>query len=121
MPNPVVSWQILARDPEAVAVFYRDLFGWTLSVDNALRYRELRSGSQRGIDGGVWPAPPEAPSFVQLFVEVDDVEAYVTRATAAGAQIVVPVSVLPAGDVMAVLVDPAGLAFGLRSAAPVPA
>jgi len=116
--NPVVSWQIVARDPDAVASFYCDLFGWRLDVDNALRYRELRSGSDRGIDGGVWPAPPEAHSFVQLFVEVDDVEAYVERARGRGATVVVPPAVLPGGDVMAVLVDPAGLAFGLRGRAP---
>lgn len=115
MPNPVVSWQIVATDPEGVATFYRDLFGWTLSVDNALRYRELRSGSGRGIDGGVWPAPPEAHTFVQLFVEVDDIDATIARAEARGAHVVVPRSALPDGDVMAVLVDPAGLAFGLRA------
>jgi predicted enzyme related to lactoylglutathione lyase len=117
MPNPVVAWQIVAPDPDAVAAFYRDLFGWTLSVDNALRYRELRAGSGRGIDGGVWPAPPEAPTFVQLFVEVEDIDAMVARAEAQGARVVVPKSVLPEGDALAILVDPAGLAFGLRTRA----
>jgi predicted enzyme related to lactoylglutathione lyase len=116
--NPVVAWQIVATDPDAVAAFYRDLFGWTLAVDNALRYRELRSGGGTGIDGGVWPAPPGAPTFVQLLVEVEDIDAMVARAEAQGARVVVPKSVLPDGDAMAVLVDPAGLAFGLRTAAP---
>ena len=113
MPNPVVSWQIIATDADAVAGFYRDLFGWQLSTDNALRYRELRSGGGRGIDGGVWPAPPEAHTFVQLLVEVEDIDATIAKASAQGARVVVPKSVLPDGDAMAVLVDPTGLAFGI--------
>jgi hypothetical protein len=30
----------------------------------------------------VWPSPPEGHSLVQLFVEVDDIDAYIAKATA---------------------------------------
>ena len=36
-------------------------------------YRQIHTGSERGIQGGIWPAPPQAPAFVQLFMEVEDV------------------------------------------------
>lgn len=113
MPNPVVKWQILARDAEGVARFYSSLFGWTLNADNALGYRELRSGDERGIDGGVWPSGHDVPNFVQLFVEVDDIDGTIAKATAAGAKIVVPKSALPDGDTMAVLFDPQGMSFAV--------
>lgn len=113
MGDPVVQWQIITSDPTRVAEFYRELFGWTVRADNALGYRELKSGNKRGIDGGVWPAPPEAPTFVQLFVEVEDVDASIAKALERGAQVLVPKSALPDGDVMAVLRDPLGLSFGL--------
>jgi predicted enzyme related to lactoylglutathione lyase len=113
MPNPVVRWQIVAQNPDLVATFYRDVFGWKAAANNALGYRELTSGEQRGIDGGVWPNAPNAPNLVQLFIEVDDIQAYAERATKAGARVVVPPSQLPDGDRMAILLDTAGLSFGL--------
>jgi predicted enzyme related to lactoylglutathione lyase len=113
-----MKWQILARDAEGVAAFYRDLFGWTLNNDNALGYRELRSGDDDGIDGGVWPSGGgDYPNFVQLFVQVDDIDASIEKAIAAGAKILVPKSALPDGDTMAILQDPHGMSFGLMSAA----
>lgn len=115
MGNPVVAWQIVARDAEGEAAFYRKLFGWTMNSDNALGYRELASGDDRGIDGGVWPAPPEAPSFVQLMIRVDDVDEHIEKALALGAKLIVPKSVLPDGAVMAIVADPAGITFGLTS------
>ena len=114
MPNPVSSWQIISAQPEATASFYQKLFNWDIDRNNALGYRELKTGTN-GVDGGVWPGPPEAGSFAQLFVEVPSVEEYVERATALGATVLVPPSVLPDGDVMAVLRDPVGLPFGIRS------
>lgn len=113
MPNPVVRWQIVAQQPERVAAFYRDVFDWKVDAANALGYRELRSGDARGIDGGIWPNRADAPNLVQLYIEVEDIDTHVERATRAGASVVVPPSHLPDGDRMAVLVDIAGLPFGL--------
>ena len=113
MSNPVVQWQIVAQDPEAVAQFYGKLFGWKSRTDNALGYRMVESGGERGIDGGIWPSPPGAHTLLQLFVEVEDVDASIASATSLGATVIVPKSVLPDGDALAILRDPAGLTFGL--------
>jgi uncharacterized protein len=113
MGNPVVQWQIVAKDPERVARFYSSLFGWAVRTDNKLGYREVDTQSAQGINGGVWPAPPDGRDLVQLFIEVDDVDAYVAKATRLGAQVVVPTSELPDGDAIAIVLDPAGLSFGL--------
>ena len=113
MPNPVTRLQIVAQVPERVAAFYRNVFGWKVNVANALGYRELMSGKPNGIDGGVWPNAPGAPNLVQLFIEVDDVDAYVARAQKAGASVLVPPAQLPDGDRMAILLDVAGLSFGV--------
>ena len=110
MSAPVLKWQMLSPEPGKLIEFYRALFGWTVSADNALGYREVETG---GVPGGVWPAPPGAPPFVQLFVGVDDVAQTVEEAVALGATVIVPVTALPDGDVMAILRDPAGLTFGL--------
>ena len=113
MSSPVVQWQIVANEPDAVARFYASLFGWQVRTNNALGYREVDTQSPRGINGGVWPSSPGGHSLVQLFVEVDDVDACLAKATSLGATVIVPKSVLPDGDAIAIVLDPAGLSFGL--------
>lgn len=113
MGQPVVQWQILSKNPDSLMDFYHQLFSWNVNTDNALGYRMVDTGSERGIKGGIWPAPPEGHSMVTLYVEVDDVKKYVDKAGKLGAGVVIPPQVLPDGDEMAVIIDPEGLAVGL--------
>lgn len=113
MGSPVVHWQIVSNDAEAASKFYRKLFDWKVSTANALGYRVVETLNPKGIAGGIWPAPPNAQGLVQLFIEVQDVEAYVREASELGAKVLVPTSTLPDGDTMAVLLDPTGIPFGL--------
>ena len=113
MGSPVLHWQIVSKDPAATAKFYGKLFEWRIDAANALGYREVKTGNPQGIDGGIWPCPPEGHSLVQLFMEVPDVDTCVRQATALGATVIVPKSDLPDGDSMAVLLDPTGIAFGV--------
>lgn len=114
---PVTQFQILSRNPDLSAAFYSKLFGWSVNADNPLGYRMLNTGSDRGIHGGIWPAPPEANAFVQLFVEVDDMAARIESAVALGARVIIPPQTLPAGERMAVIQDPEGIAVALWSPA----
>lgn len=113
MPNPVTQFQILSKSPEETANFYASLFGWTVNSDNPLGYRQIHTGSAEGIQGGIWPAPPQAPTFVQIFITVDDVASSVTKAEGLGAQVLIPATTLPEGDEMAVLHDPQGMSFAV--------
>lgn len=116
MGRPVVQWQMITKNPERLATFYSGLFGWTIDANNALNYRQVHTGSSKGIQGGIWPAPPEAPSFVQLFVEVEDLDQSVAQATALGAEVIVPPQALPDGDALTILRDPEGIPFGMYRA-----
>jgi predicted enzyme related to lactoylglutathione lyase len=113
MGQPVMQWQILARDPDKLTAFYGKLFGWRVNADNAMGYRMLDTGSDRGIKGGVWPIGDEGHPLVQLFVEVDDVPASAAQAEQLGGQVIIPPQVLPDGDEMAIVMDTEGLSFGL--------
>jgi predicted enzyme related to lactoylglutathione lyase len=122
MSASVIEWQILATDPNAVAEFYGKLFEWHVDADNALGYRRIHSGpanSVRAMAGGIWPAPPTASNFVQLFVGVDDVNRYYEAAKGLGATSIVSPQHLPDGDELAILKDPFGMPFGIiRKATP---
>ena len=89
MGSPVMQWQIVTPHPDRAASFYGDLFDWEISQNNLLNYRMVDTGSERGISGGIWPAPPEAPSFIQLFMQVDDVKGYVEKAVVLGARVLI--------------------------------
>jgi uncharacterized protein len=107
-PRSVYRWQLVSATPDVSAGFFRELFGWSISQDNALGYREVKT-AEGGIDGGIWPAPQADRPFVQLFVSVPDVDDCLATATRLGATVIVPKSTLPDGDIMAVMLDPSGL------------
>lgn len=115
MSNAVVHWQLLTAQPEAIATFYSTLFGWKISAANGLGYRTVASAGAHGIDGGIWPAPAGAPEAVQLFIEVEDIDAALASAAALGGKVLLPRQVLPDGDAMALALDPAGRPFGLMT------
>jgi predicted enzyme related to lactoylglutathione lyase len=113
MGNPVTQWQIITREPEKHSVFYSSVFGWKVRSDNPLGYRMVEMDPGKGIPGGFWPAPPEAQAFVQLFIEVADMQETVRRVAAHGGTVLIPPQTLPAGEQMAILRDPIGLSFGI--------
>lgn len=113
MGQPVTQFQILARNPDKAAEFYRQLFGWSIDDNNAMGYRFVQTGSEAGIQGGIWPAPPEGQALVQLFVEVDDVKSTAEKGAEVGGRIIIRPQTLPDGDEMAVILDPEGIPFGL--------
>jgi predicted enzyme related to lactoylglutathione lyase len=111
--DPVMQWQIVSKQPEAHAGFYSAVFGWNVRSDNPMGYLIASTGSERGISGGFWPAPPEASAFVQLFMEVGDVTATIELVTRHGGSVLIPPQTLPEGDQMAILRDPVGITFGV--------
>ena len=111
MANRVIEFQILSKDPDSTGRFYSNLFGWSVDAANPMGYRRVAAGE--GIPGGIWPAPPQSPNFVQLFVAVDDVATAVSRAESLGARVLIPPTTLPDGDVLAILHDPQGMSFGV--------
>lgn len=114
MANPVMQWQILTKQPKKLEEFYSALFGWKITGDNALGYRQVDTTSKEGIQGGFWPiAEREGHSMVQLFIRVDDVKEHAKKAGQLGAHIVIPPQTLPDGDEMAVAVDPDGISFAM--------
>ena len=113
MSNPVMQFQMISKAPEETARFYSSLFGWKVDADNPMGYRQIHTGSAEGIQGGIWPAPPQATNFVQLFMSVEDVGASVEKALGLGAKVLIPPTMLPEGDEMAVLHDPHGMSFGV--------
>lgn len=108
--RPVVHWEIVARDPDAQAAFYRELFGWNIG-----------DGAIRTVDpglGGPEPGPAghlrqgDAPAVV-LYMQVKDLQASLDLAAALGGAVTVPPFDLPSGPTIAYIQDPEGNGVGL--------
>ncbi len=113
MSNPVMQFQILSKRPDETARFYGALFDWKIDAKNPLGYRQIDTGSKDGIQGGIWPAPPQSPNLVQFFVAVPDLKSAVANAERLGAKVLIPPTTLPEGDEMSVLHDPQGMPFAM--------
>jgi hypothetical protein len=108
-----MQFQILSKNPERAGGFFSKLFDWKVDAANALGYRTIKTAAGRGIDGGIWPCPPEGRPFIQLYVEVSDVPGTVEKATKLGATVIIPPQKLPDGDEIAILNDLEGMSFGI--------
>ena len=78
----------------------------------------MDTGSAAGIQGGIWPSPPEGHNFVQLFIQVDSVGRYAEQVERLGGRTIVPPQTLPDGGVLAIMHDPLGIPFGLITPGP---
>ena len=114
MGNPVVHFEIMGADGEALERFYGGLFGWRIEPVEETRggYRIAYTEAGTGIDGGIG-AFPGAPSYVTFYVEVEDLEAAVERAVALGGSVLAPPREVTAGVRAAIVRDPEEHIVGL--------
>jgi uncharacterized protein len=118
MKNPVVHFEILGQNGAELIDFYRELFEWPIedrSLPGWPHYGVMEADN--GIGGAVGTADGVDGSAVLVYVEVDDPDTYVQRATAMGATVVLPVTQVPGPEVtIAWLRDPQGNLVGLVKA-----
>jgi predicted enzyme related to lactoylglutathione lyase len=113
MSNPVIFFEVVGRDGEALRAFYRELFGWNISdVPGEMDYGMVASGDA-GIEGGIGATPDGGPGHTTFYVASPDPRATLTRAESLGAKPLLQPTELPGGGVIALLADPEGHPIGL--------
>ena len=120
MGQPVVHFEIIGRDGDALKRYYSQLFGWEIDSNNPMNYgiiqREGNTNAEGvGIGGGIMGAPEEmAPvPYVTVYVEVPDVEAALAQAEElGGARRMGPEEVMP-GLTIGLFTDPEGHMVGV--------
>jgi len=109
--------EFTTHDRSAAARFYQQLFGWTLG-HYALGGQEsslFRIG-ERDVAGLVDNPDPQGKPFWLSYVRVDNLEVTCARVAELGAQVVLPITVVPNVGRIAVLQDPQGAYLGLFQA-----
>ena len=111
------------RDLEATKAFYTGLFGWTLEDLGAefghyhlIRNHDALVGGLMDVSGTACPDGGEYSPEWGIFLAVDDVDARIAKATAAGGTVVVPAEDIGASGRMALVTDPTGALIGLWQA-----
>ena len=107
----------LARDVEQAKKFYADTIGWSfekMPMQDGVTYWVASIGGQPV--AGIFPT--DRPGFEQVpeawmsYLAVDDVDARVKKATAAGAKLMRPIFDVPHVGRIAILTEPGGAGVG---------
>jgi predicted enzyme related to lactoylglutathione lyase len=106
---------LFTSDPDRSRAFYRELMGWTpeapneqfggyfnFSKDGSLVAGGMRNDGEAGV-----------PDHWNVYLAVEDAEATVARATAAGGTVIVPAMAVADLGTMAVVTDTGGAAIGM--------
>ncbi len=111
MGNPVVHFEIIARDAGAMGAFYSQMFGWKVNTDNPMNYGVVDTAADgQGIAGGIGQGDE---GWVTFYVAVPDVQAALDSAVRLGGSVVRPVESIPGMVTLAVFKDPEGHVVGL--------
>jgi predicted enzyme related to lactoylglutathione lyase len=113
MGQPVVHFEIVSNDAKRLQDFYTRLFGWKIDSNNPMNYGMVDTGGQGGINGGIMQAQGGMPQYLTIYVQVDDLQAYLDKAAALGAKTVVPPTPIPDTGSFAMFSDPDGHMVGL--------
>lgn len=122
MPHhPIVHFELTGPDAELLAGFYRTMFGWTTEAVPGFDDYLMVSDADTGVGGAIGQGDEHMPSYQAIYVQVDSVDEHLSRAAAAGGEVVVPRTVLPGMISFGMFRDPAGNLIGLAEAEVPPA
>ena len=109
--------ELLTRDVERAKRFYSETIGWTfepMTMEHGATYWVAQIDGKPA--GGIFPT--DSPEFAQVpeawmsYLAVDDVDARVKKATAAGATLMRPIFDVPNVGRIAILTEPGGAGIG---------
>jgi predicted enzyme related to lactoylglutathione lyase len=118
MGQPVVHFEIIGKDGEALKAYYSELFGWEIDSNNPMKYGTVqREGNTNadgvGIAGGIGTGPEGYDGHVTFYVEVPDVEEALAKAESLGGTRTMGPDEVMEGLVIGLFNDPEGHTVGL--------
>ncbi len=111
MGKPVVHFEIGCRDSQKAQEFFAKLFDWKIDVQGPAAM--INTGSKEGIQGHITALGHEPHNYVTVYVEVDNLQAYLDKANKLGGKTLVPPVEIPGQGSFAWLADLEGNIIGL--------
>jgi uncharacterized protein len=116
MADPVVHFELMGTDREALGAFYAELFGWHVENLTEPPYATIDTHAGEGINGGIGTVEGPTPQYVAVYAATEDIRATFDEAVSAGAEVLMPVTEVPGVVTLALLRDPQGNVFGMTGA-----
>ncbi|HUK70824.1 MAG TPA: VOC family protein [Streptosporangiaceae bacterium] len=104
--RPVVHWEMVARDPQRQAAFYRELCNWEIGDGPVMQIPAGLGGPEPGPGGHLRRGDRAG---VTLYVQVRDLRASLALAVELGGRVVVEPFDVPGGPTLAAIDDPEGV------------
>jgi hypothetical protein len=120
MGQPVVHFEIGAKNAKKLQSFYASQFGWKVDANNPMNYGVVNTGAKgkmRGINGGIYPLQDGSPQTPLVYVQVTSIDAALKQIEKAGGKTVLPRTPIPGMVTFAQFADPEGNIVGLVEAA----
>lgn len=115
MPNALCHFEFMTADTAKCRSFYGALFRWQFNDESMPGYTLIQPGAAPG--GGMFEKPGEAPGpCMNIYFNVDDIDATLTQAAKLGGTILVPNTIVPGVGHFAMITDPEGITFGVMQA-----
>jgi predicted enzyme related to lactoylglutathione lyase len=111
MGQPVVHFEIGCRDAATTHAFYSNLFDWKIEPYGPAGM--IATGNTSGIQGHINSLGHEPHQYVTVYVQVDDLQAYLNKAGQLGGKTLVPPTEVPGMGHFAWMADPGGNIVGL--------
>jgi predicted enzyme related to lactoylglutathione lyase len=115
MGNPVVHFEVVGKDAEALLSFYKDAFDWQMQP-TIPGYVMAHPGGEGGINGGIGAAMDGSTGHVTFYVAVPDLEATLSKIESLEGSTVMEPTDVPEGPIIALFADPEGHLVGLVKA-----
>jgi len=105
----------MSKDPAKLSDFYAKIFGWKIQHIPEVNYRQVETGSEGGINGGILKPEREGPwpGNMTLYIAVEDLAPYRKSIIAAGGKIHVEEQEVPGMGSFSLITDPEGRMMGL--------
>lgn len=111
MGQPVVHFEIGCRNSPKTQDFYSKLFGWKIEVHGPAAM--VNTGSTSGIQGHITALGHEPHNYVTVYVQVDNIQAYLDKAGQLGGKTLIPPQEVPGMGHFAWMTDLDGNVIGL--------
>jgi uncharacterized protein len=123
MYNRVVHFEIQASEPEELAKFYTNVFGWEIRKwdSTAMDYWTIITGPDRepGVNGGMVkrsvspPTPEQGTNAYACTINVENLDEMIKKATDNGARMAMEKFAIPGYAWVAYCLDPDNNVFGM--------
>ncbi|MDQ2817464.1 MAG: VOC family protein [Candidatus Eremiobacteraeota bacterium] len=119
MGNPVVHFEVVGKNPQALQTFYKEAFDWQIGdpmPGAGVQYAMAFPQAAGGINGGVGGGREGYAGHATFYVEVPDLESALSKIERLGSDTMMPPDQVPDGPRIALFRDPEGHVVGLVQA-----